>query len=98
MFVGGGTVQAAGGFKKLLFFFLLQIEKTSNIGFETVHVFHSRKKYVSNYVFALPITLNWILVLKIWIYNSLLKLKKEYGHYLVISSSINILFLNIVYT
>ena len=26
MFVGGGTVQAAGGFKKIIFF-LLQIEK-----------------------------------------------------------------------
>ena len=64
MFVGGGTVQAAGGFKKLLFFSSPDI-KTSNIGFETVHVFHSRKNYVSNYVFALPITLNWILVLKI---------------------------------
>ena len=42
MFVGGGTVQAAGGFKKIIFF-SSPYRKTSNIGFETVHVFHSTK-------------------------------------------------------
>ena len=65
MFVGGGTVQAAGGFKKLLFFFLLQIDKLVILVLKRFMYFIVEKSMFQTYVFALPITLNWIFVLKI---------------------------------